>query len=114
MIRHQYVFALIWSARYREAALMQPETSPIADRLGDARSKAYSLAGEIHVSTMIEPKPLAEFEKLKNEALKAVSDATDAYIQNTIRFIIGWEEFHRGRITHARDSARELMQVGRS
>ena len=28
--------------------------------------------------------------------------------------MIGWEEFHRGRITHARDSAHELMQVGRA
>jgi hypothetical protein len=25
-----------------------------------------------------------------------------------------WEEFHRGRIMNARDSARELMQVGRA
>ena len=58
LIRHQYVIALIWNTRYREAASMQEETSPIANRLGDSRSKAYSLAGEIHVSTMIGPKPL--------------------------------------------------------
>ena len=114
LIRHQYVFALIWSARYREAVSMQAETSPIASRLGDTRSKAYSLAGEIHVSTMIAPKPLAEFEKLKNDAIKAASDTSDSYIQNSIGFIVGWEEFHRGRITHARESARELMQVGRT
>ena len=93
---------------------MQEETSPIANRLGDSRSKAYSLAGEIHVSTIIAPKPLAEFEKLKSDGIKAASDTTDAYIQSWIRFVIGWEEFHRGRITHARDSARELMQVGRT
>ena len=49
LIRHQYVFALIWSARYREADAMQQETSALADRLGDSRSKAYSLAGKIHV-----------------------------------------------------------------
>ena len=53
LIRHHYVFALIWNTRYREAAAMQRETSPIADRLGDSRSKAYSLAGEIHVSTIV-------------------------------------------------------------
>ena len=47
VIRHHYVFALLWNARYRDAAAMQRETSPIADRLGDSRSKAYSLAGEI-------------------------------------------------------------------
>ena len=28
LIRHQYVFALLWSVRYREAFAMQRETSP--------------------------------------------------------------------------------------
>jgi hypothetical protein len=92
---------------------MQGETSPIADRLGDSRSKAYSLAGEIHVSTMVAPKPLHEFETLKRKAIEAASDTSDAYIQNWIRFVIGWDEFHRGLITDARRSAHELMQVGR-
>jgi predicted ATPase len=39
LVRHQYVFALIWSARYREADAMQQETSALADRLADSRSK---------------------------------------------------------------------------
>jgi hypothetical protein len=112
LIRHQYVFALIWSARYREADAMQ-ETSPIANRLADSRSKAYSLAGKIHLSTIIAPKPLNEFEVLKREAIKAASGTADAYIQNWTRFVIGWEEFHRGRMTKARDMAQELKQVGR-
>ena len=71
------------------------------------------MAGTIHLSTIIAPKPLNEFEVLKREAIKAASDTTDAYIQNWTRFVIGWEEFHRGRITEARDIAQELMQVGR-
>jgi hypothetical protein len=114
LIRHQYVIALIWNTRYQQAASIQEQTSPIAARLADSRSRAYSLAGEIHVSTMIGPKSFTEFERLKNEAVKAASDTTDAYIQSWIRFVIGWHEFHRGRITHARDSARELMQVGQT
>jgi len=113
LIRHQNIFALLWNTRYREAAAMQGETSPIADRLGDNRSKAYSLAGEIHVSTIVAPKSLPEFEVLKSEAIKAASATADAYIQNWTRFVIGWEEFHRGRMNDARDAARELMQVGR-
>jgi class 3 adenylate cyclase len=113
LIRHHYVFALLWNARYREAATMQRETTPIAHRLGDNRSKAYALAGEIHVSSVIAPKSFEEFEQLKREAIKVASETEDAYIQNWTRFVIGWEEFHRGRITDARDSARKLMQVGR-
>ena len=46
-IRHYYVIALIWNARYRDAAAMQQETLLIANRLGDSRSMAYALAGEI-------------------------------------------------------------------
>ena len=113
LIRHHYILALLWNTRYREAAAVQQETSPIADRVGDSRSRAYSLAIEIHVSTIVAPKPLDQFEKLKKEAIKAASDTTDAYIQSWTRWAIGWEEFHRGRITNARVSAHELIQVGR-
>jgi class 3 adenylate cyclase len=112
LIRHQYAFALLWNTRYREAVAMQRETSQIADRLADSRSKAYSLASEIHISTMVAPKPLHEFEMLKKKAIEAASGTNDAYIQNWTRFVIGWEEIHRGLMTDARESARELMQVG--
>ena len=113
LIRHHYVFALLWNRRYREAAAIQRGTSPMAERLGDSKSKAYSLTGEIHVSTLIAPRSLSEFEGLKREALKAGSDTSDAYIQALCRFVIGWEEIHRGRVNQARETARELMQVGR-
>jgi hypothetical protein len=113
LIRHQYVLALIWNARYREAAVAQLETSRMADRLGDSRSKAYSLASEIYSLTICTPKPLFEFEALKREVIKAASDTTDTYIQNIARSVVGWEELHRGRMREARDAARELMQVGR-
>ena len=79
LIRHQYVFALIWSARYREADAMQQETSALANRLADSRSKAYSLAGKIHVATIIAPKPLDEFDVLKQEAIDAASGTAMPY-----------------------------------
>ncbi len=50
---------------------------------------------------MTSPKSLAEFEALKKEAIKAASETTDAHIQNWLRFVIGWEEFHRGRTATA-------------
>ena len=112
LIRHQYVFALIWNARYREAAVAQLETSRMADRLGDSRSKAYSLASEIWSLTCCTPKPVFEVEALKREVIKAASDTTDTNIQNVARWVVGWEELHRGRMREARDAARELMQVG--
>ena len=113
LIREQYVFALYSNARYREAAATQRETSPMANRLGDSRSKAYALAGEMMTSTVLAPKPLREFEAIKRQAITAASDTTDAYLKMWIRWIIGWEEISRGRIDKARDLARELMQIGR-
>jgi len=42
LIRHQYILALIWNTRYREAAAMQQDTLMMANRLGDSRSRAYA------------------------------------------------------------------------
>ena len=112
-IRHHYGFTLAWNTRYREAAAMQRETAPIAERLGDSTSRAYSLADEIFLSTVLAPKPLHEFEIVKSQAIKAASDTADSYIQGWVRYVIDFEEIVRGRMSEARASARELMQIGR-
>ena len=114
IVRHRLVIALVWNARYRDAAALQRETSRIADHLKESRSKAYSLAGDILVSTAIASRPLDEFEILKRDAIKAATDTTDAYIQHWTWAVIRLEELHRGRQTEALGSAPELMQVGRS
>ena len=112
-IRHHYGFTLAWNTRYREAAVMQGETARIAERLGDSTSRAYSLADEIFLSSVIAPKLIHEFEIVKRQAIKAASDTADAYIQGWTRWVIGFEEVIRGRMSEARASARDLMQVGR-
>jgi predicted ATPase len=96
LIRQQYVFALYSNRRYREAAAIQRKTSPIAIRLGDSKSKAYALAGEMMTATVLAPKPLQEFEALKRQALKSASDTADAYLQIWIQWIVGWEEVSKG------------------
>jgi len=113
-IRHHYVFALLFNGRYREAAALQRETLPIANRLGDSSSRAYALTNEILVSTIVEPKPLNEFEVLSREAIQTASQTGDAYIQSWTWFVIGWDEMHRGRTNRARDATRELMQLGQT
>jgi class 3 adenylate cyclase/tetratricopeptide (TPR) repeat protein len=113
ILRHYYVLALIHNSRYREAAAIQRVTSALADRLGDGRSKAYSLAGEIYVSSIFGSQSPDEFEVAKGAAIKAAADTSDAHIQNWVRYVIGWKEFHLGRFDIARDTGRELMQLGR-
>jgi tetratricopeptide (TPR) repeat protein len=113
LIRHNYVLALFFNTRYREAAAMQRETLLMAQRLGDARSRAYALTSELQASIVLAPTPLDEFQALKRAAISAVAETTDAYIQNWSRHAIGWEEIVRGRIDDARETAAALMQVGR-
>jgi class 3 adenylate cyclase/tetratricopeptide (TPR) repeat protein len=114
LIRHNYIFALLWNTSYRKVPEVQREARQIAERLGDNRSMAYALASEILVSTIVSPKSPQEFDSLKQDAINAASATTDAYIQNWARFVVAWEEFHQGRMNNARHSARALMQVGRN
>jgi hypothetical protein len=114
LIRTQRVSALLWTTRFREAAAAQKMVRAMADRLGDAKTRAYALASEIHTSTMIAPKTLSDFEAVSREAIAAASSTDDVYIQCWTQFVVGWEEIHRGRTLHARAAASELMAVGRS
>jgi hypothetical protein len=113
LVRHQYVIALLYSARYREAEKAQANLSAMAERLGDAGSKAYALVSAIHASTIIAPYTVEIFEALSREAITAASSVNDAYLQNFLRFVVGWEQFHRGRMVQAHEAAEDLMDVGR-
>jgi class 3 adenylate cyclase len=111
-IRHQQVFALVWTARFREAETAQRSVSLMASRVDDDQSRAYSLAGEILVSTVVAPKSLDAFEAVARDAVAAASKTNDVYIQTWVQFVIGWDEFHRGRIHKARKAADELATAG--
>ena len=112
LILHQYVFALIYLQRFRDAQEAQKPLSLMADRLADDKSEAYSLAGAIHVSTMIAPQPVGTFEALARRAQAAASATSDAYIQSWVLWVIAWEEVHRGRTEKARIVARDLLRIG--
>jgi hypothetical protein len=84
----------------------------MASRVDDDRSRAYSLAGEILVSTVVAPKSLDTFEAVARDAIAAASKTNDVYIQTWVQFVIGWDESHRGRIHKARKAADELATAG--
>ena len=113
IVHHHYVFALLWNTAYQKATRALQAMAQMADHLGDNRSKAYYLASEMLVSTIVRPKSLNELENLTNEAINNARAIADPYIQYWIRFVIAWEQFHQGRMLEARESAHELMQVGR-
>jgi class 3 adenylate cyclase len=113
VVQHHYVLALLWSGRYMDAIQAQEGVSTMASKLGDLRSKAYELVSGIHVSTIVVPYPTAIFDALSREVIMAASKVNDAYLQIMAHNFVGWEEFHRGRITKATEAAEELMAVGR-
>jgi hypothetical protein len=113
LIRHQYVMALIMAARYREAAVLQRQILPMADRLGDSRAQGYALSGEIWLSCLVAPRSPDEMEILKRTAIEASSGIPDTFLQSHVRWIIGWEEMIRGRMTQAWKAASDLMKTGR-
>jgi tetratricopeptide (TPR) repeat protein len=111
-IRIGYFEALIVNGRYREAAVIRRQSSAIADRLGDTGSR-YMLGAKLVASVFLSPMPLHELEIVKREALTVLSEMTDARF-HSIRMLFGFDEVVRGRLNEARNSARELMQVGQS
>ena len=114
LIRHHYVFALLWNTRYREAAVMQRENLQMADRLGDSGSKAYALAGEIIVIDDICAKVCCtNLRYSRDKAIQAAAETATPTFKTGPDWVIGWEECNRGRMNKARDSARELLEFGR-
>ena len=113
IVHHHYVFALLSSARYREADTAQTKLSAMAERLENPRSLAYALATALHLSTLIAPKPIETFEALSFQAKSAAASGGEASLQIYLGWVVGWDEVHRGRIGKALESAEELLAVGR-
>ena len=112
-IRYYYAIALVFNARYREAATIQRETMAIADRLGDSNSKSYAFASELFVSTIVMPKPVDEAEIFNREANILASETSDADIQIWLKTLVCWEDLHRGLFYKVRASVGEIMSLGR-
>ena len=113
LIYHHYVVALIELSRFEEARHAQSDLTAMASRLRDARSRAYALTSAMFVSTAFTPTSVETFELQSREVLTAASDTGDPYIQAFARFVIAWDEMHRGRMVEAQYWAQELITAGR-
>ena len=112
LIQHHYVLVLLASGRYREAEQAQARLSAVAARSQDPRLRAYALVSAIHVSTHTTPYPIDVFEAVSREAITAASSIDDASLRNSALSIVGWAEFHRGRMTKAHEIAETLRALG--
>jgi class 3 adenylate cyclase len=113
LAQHHYVFALCCTARFREAKTVQVDLSAAAEKLNDARSKAYALVSVVQLSSLIGLYAADTFDSLSREALVAASNLNDPYLQFLVRHAIVQGQALRGQMTNALIAAKELVEVGR-
>ena len=114
IVRSNLVMGLLLNARFGDAANHLPEVSLMAGRLGDSTSRAYAYFTELSVSTVIAPKPLSQFLAFKELAVQAAVATGDSYILSWMWWSIGFDEAQRGLMNQARESAQQIMSVGKS
>ena len=109
---HHYISCLVCNARYFDALRVQAELSKMAARLGDREAIAYALVSELSVSTYCAPMPSDVFEVKRVEVEAALTDVSDAYLQNFYLATVGWDEVCRGRVDRAHATADRLIEIG--
>jgi hypothetical protein len=116
LVYHHYVFALLMSGRYGDAATAQNKLSALAAREGiDARSRAYAFASAVFLSSVKASRSylIETFEPFSIETITSASTVDDVFLQHFTQFAVGWLELHRGRVEKAQQAAQALLAVGR-
>jgi tetratricopeptide (TPR) repeat protein len=111
--RHYEVWALIWTLQYANARQAQALASAMAQRLGDAKSKAYALAGEFFLDC-IGCRPSPDIVEHGRSAIAAAIQTADPYIIGWMRFTVAWNAGHRGHMRRARAIANDLLKAGKA
>ncbi len=114
VIHHHYALALAFVGRYSQARLAQDNLNAMAARIGDTPSAAYSLASYLFLSMCLAPGAADTGAEKAAQAIPAVSEVDDPYLQYFVRFAIGAADVFRGRPDKAADIAEDLLAVGRT
>ena len=108
---HHEVWALVLLLRFPEAWVVQARAARMADRLRDDRSRAYAEAGFFFLdAATCAPSP--EIVARGETAVAAALRTGDLYIMAWLRFLVGWNAFHRGHVARAHAVAAELSRAG--
>ena len=113
VVQHHYANALLFSGRYREAAISQDQLSAMAARLGNAPAIAYAHTMRIHISTFLGPAWGEDFDATASAAIAAAAHVNDPYLQYFVGYAIGFVELSRGRVAGALGAAEEIFSIGR-
>ena len=108
---HSEVWALVLLLRFPDAWIVQERAAQMADRLGDDRSHAYAEAGFFFLDAATSgPRP--GIVARGDTAVAAALRTGDLYIMAWLRFLVGWNAFHRGHVARAHAAAAELSRAG--
>lgn len=113
LVTHQKVFALCFMNEFQAALAEQTNMTEMAEKLGDDRSRAYSLSSLILVSSTVGSETPKDLERLAGSAIEAASKTEDAYIRSVVRWVIAIDQINRGRMRAAREIAEEMSAIGR-
>lgn len=108
---HHEVWALVLMLRMPEAWTIQMHAERMAARLGDDRSIAYAEAGFFFLDASTS-KPSPGIVERGEAAIAAALRTGDLYIMAWLRFLVGWNAFHRGHVARANVIAADLSRVG--
>jgi class 3 adenylate cyclase len=113
VIHHHYTLALLFLGRYSESHAAQECLSAMAARIGDAPAAAYALTSGMWLSSMFVPEAAEISEAMAARAISAATQVDDPYLQYVLRFFIGWDQVERGQVAKARNTADDILDVGR-
>ena len=108
---HHEVWALVLLLRFPDAWDVQARAARMSDRLRDDRAHAYAEAGFFFLdAATCEPSP--QIVERGETAVAAALRTGDLYIMAWLRFLVGWNAFHRGHVGRAHAIAAELSRAG--
>ena len=128
MIQHHYVMAFILCGKYQDAEKAQSALTGMVSRGGgggvkqegglivDPKIRASCLSGVPSIYQQVSCRTQLILSKRSVVTPSGLSPGfiDDSYIRHFTLFVVGWEEFHRGRIAKAHEAAIALMSVGQS
>ena len=104
---------LMGQLKHREAEASMREAFAIAEKLNDARARAYARAGLLFPRIVLGLDSFEIAEAMKRKLLEGIRDVDDNAICNFGYFYVAWDYMYRGLMKEAGDTALQLIASGK-
>jgi class 3 adenylate cyclase len=114
LMLHHYSWAMLMRGQFVSSLDLARRCLDAADRVGDDCSLAYAQSAFLHISTIVAPLAIDEFERVAHEATEHSDKTADHYLRASVRFSVGFDYVVRGLTREALWQADELMAIAQS